>query len=68
MEIIGKGKARAEKTGTHELGLDDDDTVLITAAEAVNVLCLYGSREHGEKATEISRKIESWLQQQRKPT
>ncbi|KAF2158160.1 hypothetical protein K461DRAFT_274407 [Myriangium duriaei CBS 260.36] len=64
-EIVTKGKARAEKTGKHEIGLDDDDTVLYTAAEAIKVLCLYGERPQAEKAYEIGELITTWLHQQR---
>lgn len=64
-EIVGKGKARAEKTGEHELGLDTDDIVLLTAAQAIKLLCLYGSRTEGEKALDVGKKVATWLQQQR---
>lgn len=60
-EIVSRGKSRAEKTGAHELGFDDDDTALLTASEAVRVLCTYGDREQAEKAMEISRNIEKWM-------
>ena len=65
VEIVSKGKARAEKTGKNELGLDSDDTALLTAAEAVCVLCRYGDLEQGEKAIDVGKTIESWLGQQR---
>ncbi|KAK4621833.1 hypothetical protein CLAFUR4_07540 [Fulvia fulva] len=65
MEIVDKGKARAEKTGKHEIGFDNDDTAMLTAAEAVRILCRYGDREQAEKANEIAHSVEKWLQQQR---
>lgn len=64
-EIITRAKSRAEKTGEHELGLDTDDQVMITAAQAISVLCKYGSRTEAEKALDISQKLAAWLQQQR---
>lgn len=64
-EIISKGKARAEKTGQHEIGLDTDDLVIITGAQAISLLCKYGSRIEGEKAVDIAKKLSIWLQQQR---
>ncbi|GAB7347864.1 hypothetical protein MBLNU459_g5394t1 [Dothideomycetes sp. NU459] len=64
-EIISKGKARAEKTGQHEFGLDTDDLVVLTAAQAINLLCKYGTRAEGEKAIDIGKKLSTWLQQQR---
>ncbi|GAM86731.1 hypothetical protein ANO11243_047500 [Dothideomycetidae sp. 11243] len=64
-EIVAKGKARAEKTGKHEIGLDDDDTVLYTASEAIKILCLYGERNEAEQAYEYGELVTSWLQQRR---
>ncbi|KAK5111232.1 hypothetical protein LTR62_005260 [Meristemomyces frigidus] len=64
VEIIGKAKARAEKTAQHELGFDDNDTAILTAAEAVRVLCKYGDREHAEKALDVGSQIQKWLVQQ----
>ncbi|EME43095.1 hypothetical protein DOTSEDRAFT_80610 [Dothistroma septosporum NZE10] len=65
MEIVDKGKARAEKTGKHEVGFDNDDTAMLTAAEAVRILCRYGDREQAEKANEIAQSMDKWLQQRR---
>lgn len=67
-DIASKGKARAQKTGTHELGFDTEDTAVLTIAEAMRVLCKYGDREQGEKALELSKTLESWLGQQRPTT
>lgn len=63
-EIIAKGKARAIKTGKLETGIDDNDTAILTAVEAVRLLCRYGDREHGEKAIEVGSQIRSWLGRQ----
>lgn len=59
-EIVSKGKARAEKTGKHEAGFDDDDTTVLTAVNAARVLCRYGAREQGEKAIEVAKVIRKW--------
>lgn len=64
-EIVGKGKARAEKTGGHEIGFDNDDVALLTAAEAIRLLCRYGDRDQCEKAVEIGKNIQKWLSQVR---
>ncbi|KAK0884671.1 hypothetical protein LTR87_001719 [Friedmanniomyces endolithicus] len=65
-EIVGRRKAKSEKTGMQELGSDDDDdTAILTASEAVRVLCKYGDREQAEKALEIGEKIKEWLGWQR---
>lgn len=64
MEIVSRGKDRAEKSGEEDPGLDDDNTVLRTAAEAVRILCRFGTRRHAEKAKEVGEQIERWLKQQ----
>lgn len=68
LEIVDKGKARAEKTGQHAIGFDDDDTTTITAAEAVRVLCRYGDREHVERAVAVCGSMQKWLGQKRPAT
>lgn len=61
LEIVKRGKARVEKTGELEHGLDDDETVLKTAAECIRALCRYGSREASEKAKDLGHFFEEWL-------
>jgi tetratricopeptide (TPR) repeat protein len=61
VDIIGKGKARAKKTGQHEDGIDDDDTAVLTGVEAVRVLCRYGDRSKAEKAVAIGKNLQRWL-------
>ena len=61
IEIVKKGKARVEKTGEAELGLDDDETVLKTASECIKALCRYGLREGAEKAKDLGQFFEDWL-------
>ncbi|KAF2463742.1 filamentation protein-like protein [Lindgomyces ingoldianus] len=63
VEIITRGKDRAEKTGEEDVGIDDDSTVLRTSAEAIRVLCRFGSRKEAEKALDIGNHIEKWLEQ-----
>lgn len=62
MDIVKKGKARAEKTGELETGLDDDETVLVTASECIKALCRYGSRNEIEKAKDLCQFFEDWLE------
>jgi hypothetical protein len=61
IEIVKKGKARVEKTGEAEQGLDDDETVLKTASECIKALCRYGSRPGAEKAKDLGQFFEDWL-------
>ncbi|KAH7359718.1 hypothetical protein BKA66DRAFT_612353 [Pyrenochaeta sp. MPI-SDFR-AT-0127] len=63
VEIITRGKDRAEKTGEAIAGIDDDSTVLRTSAEAIRLLCRFGSRKEAENALEIGHNIEKWLEQ-----
>ena len=65
LEILKKSKARVEKTGETELGLDDDATALVTAAAGIKMLCTYGRRKEAEKALSIASMIEEWLQKLR---
>ncbi|EMD92529.1 hypothetical protein COCC4DRAFT_58087 [Bipolaris maydis ATCC 48331] len=63
VEIIQRNKDRAEKSGEPEAGIDDDGTVLRTSAEAIRMLCRWGSKKEAEKALEIGHSIEHWLEQ-----
>ena len=63
VEIITRNKDRAEKSGEVQVGIDDDSTVLRTSAEAIRMLCRWGSRKEAEKALEISHTIEHWVEQ-----
>ncbi|KAK7534322.1 filamentation protein-like protein [Phyllosticta citribraziliensis] len=63
VEIISRGKDRAEKTGEEDPGLDDNDIVLRTASEAIRILCRFGSFNEAEKAKKVGEQIEKWLKQ-----
>lgn len=56
-----KAKLGAEKTGEHEVGMDDDDTAVLAGAEAVRVLCRYGDRDQAEKAVAVGKHLQRWL-------
>ncbi|KAL8796217.1 MAG: hypothetical protein Q9182_007405 [Xanthomendoza sp. 2 TL-2023] len=62
IELISKGKARAEKTGEEDIGLDDDATVLEATAAGLQMLCFYGRRKQVERAQEIAATLEKWLE------
>lgn len=62
MEIVKKAKAREEKTGESEHGLDNDETVLKTVSECIRALCRYGSRQGAEKAEELGKYLEEWME------
>lgn len=61
MDIVKRARARVEKTGVPEHGLDNDQTVLVTASECIKSLCRYGSRDSAEKAKELGHFFETWL-------
>ncbi|OCK78023.1 filamentation protein-like protein [Lepidopterella palustris CBS 459.81] len=62
-EIVTRGKDRAEKSGEEDISMDDDGTILRTAAEAIRILCRFGSRKEAEKARDIGQNIEKLLKQ-----
>lgn len=64
-DIIGRAKSRAEKSGHQEPGVDTDDVAVLTAAQAIGVLCRYGSQAEAEKALGVAKRLTGWLQQQR---
>jgi tetratricopeptide (TPR) repeat protein len=61
VEIVTRGKDRAEQEGETDESVDDDSTVLRTSAEAIRLLCRFGCRTEAEKAVEIGRNLEKWL-------
>ncbi|KAF2630344.1 filamentation protein-like protein [Macroventuria anomochaeta] len=61
IEIVTRGKDRAEQEGKTDEGVDNDSTVLRTSAEAIRLLCRFGCRKEAEKAVEIGRNLEKWL-------
>lgn len=63
IEISTRGKARVAKSGSVGLDLDEDDTMVLLAAEAIRVACRYGSEPAAEKALEISGLIQRWIEQ-----
>ncbi|KAF2024443.1 filamentation protein-like protein [Setomelanomma holmii] len=63
VEIITRGKDRVEKSGEADVGIDSDSAVLRTSAEAIRLLCRFGSRREAEKALDIGHHIEKWLEQ-----
>ncbi|KAL9028806.1 MAG: hypothetical protein Q9196_002877 [Gyalolechia fulgens] len=62
VELVSKGKARVEKSGENESGLDDDATVLRTTAAGIQMLCFYGKRKQVERAQEIALVLERSLE------
>lgn len=62
LEIVTKGKARAEENGEPEHGLDDDETVLKTVSDCIKALCRYGTRQGAEKAKDLAQFFEDWLE------
>ncbi|KAJ8117062.1 hypothetical protein OPT61_g1665 [Boeremia exigua] len=61
IEIVTRGKDRAEQEGTTDEDIDDDSTILRTSAEAIRLLCRFGCRAEAEKAFEIGHNLEKWL-------
>jgi tetratricopeptide (TPR) repeat protein len=62
VEIVQRGKDREEKSGELDYSLDNDDTVLHTASEAIRILCRFGAFKEAEKAREVCIKVQEWLE------
>ena len=65
LEIVARGKARVEKSGEPEIGLDDDSTALVTAATGIRILCVYGGRKEAKRSLEIAGVVHDWLEKHR---
>ncbi|KAF2756186.1 hypothetical protein EJ05DRAFT_502650 [Pseudovirgaria hyperparasitica] len=63
LDLVTRSKERTAKSGEEDLGLDKDDTIIRTAAEAIRVLCRFGTKNEAEKARTIAKTIEAWLRQ-----
>lgn len=68
VEIVSRAKARVEKVGDSEIGLDDDSTVFMTIAAGIGILCVHGRRSEAERAQELANLAEKWLQKYRNDT
>ena len=62
LEIITKGKSRVEKSGQSEPGLDTDALMVQTMASGISLLCRFGRRQEAERACELAKLLEKWLQ------
>lgn len=63
LDMVTKGRSRVQKSGIPESSLDDDETAIRTAAEGISILCRFGCREQAEKAQDLGRKLEQWLEE-----
>ena len=63
LELVNKAKARAEKSEQHTISPDENEQALLTAVEAIRVLCRYGDYEQAEKAVVVGKQIQDWLGQ-----
>ncbi|SPO04477.1 uncharacterized protein DNG_07162 [Cephalotrichum gorgonifer] len=61
IEIVKKARARVEKTGNPEPGLDDDSAVLETMSQCILALCRYGDHDAIEKARDVAGELEDML-------
>lgn len=68
LDIVTKGRARVEKSGIPESNLDDDETAIRTAAEGITILCRFRSPQQAEKARDLGKTLEQWLQQHHSET
>jgi len=66
VELVSRGRDQASKNGDVDASLDNDDDLILTTAEAIRILCRFGSRQEAERARDIAKKLEQWIEQQRK--
>ena len=64
IELIERGRARAERSHGLLTGQDGDEVVLRTVSEGIEGLCSFGFRDEAEKAYELAVKIEGQLPSQ----
>ncbi|KAF2404229.1 hypothetical protein EJ06DRAFT_540904 [Trichodelitschia bisporula] len=64
-ELVQQGHDCAEKSGEINYSIDDDDTIVHTASQAITFLCQFGSRKEAEKAREIAKKLDQWLKRRK---
>ncbi|KAI9712886.1 MAG: hypothetical protein M1812_006755 [Candelaria pacifica] len=61
LEIATRGKARVERSGEPDLGLDSDEMIVRTTAEGIDILCRFGARKEAEKARDLGETMMKWL-------
>lgn len=66
VELVTRGKERAEKSGDADPSLDGDGEVILTAAEAIRILCRFGARHEAERARDIAKQLGHWIDKERK--
>ncbi|KAI9841489.1 MAG: hypothetical protein M1837_000650 [Sclerophora amabilis] len=64
LEIVSKGKARAEKSEEDHSGLDSDELVFWTMTAGINALCRFGARKETERAREVGMLLEDMVAKQ----
>lgn len=62
-DIVVKGRARAKKFKELELGLDEDATIICTAAMGIRFLCLHSRWEEGKRSLALGVILGEWLQE-----
>jgi cargo-transport protein YPP1 len=63
LELVTRGKERADKSHKSPAGIDDDETVLRTISEAVEGLSTFGRENEAEKAFQLTGKLEEWTKE-----
>lgn len=61
LDLVKHGKARVDKTGHLEGGLDNDATVLETVSQCILALCRYGGRAAADKARDLGSELEDMM-------
>ena len=56
-----KGRARVERSGQPEAGLDSDEIMLKTIVAGINMFTTHGGRKETEKVQNLAGHLEKWL-------
>ncbi len=62
LELVTRGKARAQKSHESRSGIDDNETVVRTISEGIEGLCTFGRKDEAEKAFKLTQKLEEWTE------
>ena len=62
IELSTAGRSRNRRSDESEvIEVDDDEHYIRTLADAVGILCRFGGKEDAEKAREVEKHIQDWL-------
>ncbi|KAF7507259.1 hypothetical protein GJ744_010817 [Endocarpon pusillum] len=61
LELVDRGKARAQKSSEGLTGIGDEESIIRTIAEGIEGLCIFGRRDQAEKAFRLTGTLGEWI-------